>query len=185
MGNPTLRAGGFLSRTWTRVMPTVLGFADAWHLSHLLFLDFAITGNLSSLLKQDEFSEETMDSHMHLWAVSSAKNDLKKSSASAATTIWTSALWYNFTSTFPSRSIYTEKKTRDFISWDGLLLLSFFISSGPCHSTEGGTPLTSQDYLAGPSGCSHLVSFPLGNYEWQTHTKVGLHCTKLHLNSRN
>lgn len=132
---------------------------------HLLFLDFARPRNFSNLLKQNEFSKETIDSYMHLWAVSTVKSDLKKSSASADTISQTSASWYSFTRSFPSRTIYTEKRTCIFTSWDGLTLLSLFISLGPCHSTEGGTLLSSQDYLAGPSGCSHPVSFPLGNYE--------------------
>lgn len=166
-------------------MPTVLGFADAWHMSHLLFLDFARTRNFSNLLKQNKFSKETIDSYMHLWAVPTVKTDLKKSSASADTTIWTSASWYSFTYTFPSRTIYTEKRTCIFTSWDGLTLLSFFITLGLCHCTEGGTLLSSQDYLAGPSGCSHPVSFSLGSCEWHTNTKVGLHSVKHHLNSRN
>lgn len=166
-------------------MPTALGFADAWHMSHLLFLDFTRTRNFSNLLKQNEFSKETLDSYTHLWAVSTVKTDLKKSSAAADTTIRTSASWYRFTCIFPSRTIYTEKRTCIFNPWDGLTLLSLFISLGHCHSTEGGTPLSSQDYLAGPSGCSHAVSFPLGNYEWHIDTKVGLHSVKHHLNSRN
>lgn len=166
-------------------MLTALGFADAWHMSHLLFLDFTRTRNFSNLLKQNEFSKETLDSYTHLWAVSTVKTDLKKRSAAADTTIRTSASWYRFTCTFPSRTIYTEKRTCIFNPWDGLTLLSLFISLGHCHSTEGGTPLSSQDYLAGPSGCSHAVSFPLGNYEWHIDTKVGLHSVKHHLNSRN
>lgn len=134
-------------------------------MSHLLFLDFARTRNFFNLLKQNEFSKETIDSYMHLWAVSTVKIDLKKSSASADTMIQTSASWYSSTCTFPSRTIYREKRTCIFPSWDGLTLLSLFISLGPCHSTEGGTLQSRQDYLAGPSGCSHPVSFPLGNYE--------------------